>query len=321
MMPPIRRSVFLASAAAIALAPRNALAQGMAKLRISGSPDDDIIGVLWGIQGGIFAKHGLDVDLQSANSGGAVSAAVIGGSLEIGKSSVFPLLAAHTRGVPLVLEAPAAIWNTDAPRSALVVAKGSPIRSGHDLNGKTVSVPALGDLYQLSISAWIDQHGGDVRTVHFLELPHRAAAESIAAGRVDAANLAEPILNEALKSGKCEILGRAQDAISKHFVSTAYFCTADFAAKNVDVLSRFRRALYEADAYANANRGEMYSIIAKYSGVDREVLASMTPQVAATSPRQLNPRVVQPLIDAAAKYKAIPFQFSAKDIIDPNATA
>jgi NitT/TauT family transport system substrate-binding protein len=315
----LSRTAFMAASGASLLVRSPVRAEGLTRIRLSGSPDDDIIAALWGIQSGIFTKLGLDVDLQTANSGAAISAAVIGGALDVGKSSLLPLLGAHLRGVSFFLQAPAAIWNTNAPRSALVISKTSSIRNGHDLNGKTVSVPALGDLYQVSISAWIDQHGGDSRTVKFLELPHRAAAESINAGRVDAANIAEPILNDAIKSGKCKVLGHAQDAIAKHFISTAYFCTADYAAKNVDALARFRRGLYQAGAYANAHRSELIPVIAKYSGVDPEIIASMTPNIVATSSKDLNAAAIQPLIALAAKYGALSAAFNAKEMLDPNA--
>lgn len=313
------RTAFLAAGAALAAAPRLASAQGLTKVRVSGSLDHDIIGALWGVQSGIFAKYGLDVDVRSANSGAVVTAAVIGGSLEIGKGSLLALLNAHARGVSLVLEAPASIWNTDAPESALVVAKGSPIRTGRDLNGKTISVPALGDLYQIAISAWIDQRGGDSRTVRFLELPVRAAAESIAAGRVDAANLAEPILSDAIQSGKCQVIGHAQDGIARHFIVTSYFCTAEYARNSADVLARFRRGLYEAAAYANAHHVEMAPIMAKYSGVDEKYLAALVPSPVATSAKQLDPKLIQPIIDAAVKYKSLAVAFPAKDVLDPNA--
>ena len=42
---------------------------------------------------------------------------------------------------------------------------------------------------------------------------------------------------------------------------TAYFTTADFAAKNAEVLQRFRKALFEAGAYANAHPREMVPVI------------------------------------------------------------
>lgn len=315
----MKRPAFLAGTAALAAAPRSARAQTVTRLHVSGSPDHDIIATLWGVQGGIFAKYGLDVEVQIANSGAVVTAAVIGGTIEIGKGSLLNLLNAHARGVQIWLEAPASIWNTDTPESALVVAKGSPIRTGRDLNGKTISVPSLGDLYQVSISAWIDQRGGDSRTVKFLELPHRAAAESIAAGRVDAANIAPPILTEALQSGKCQIIGHAQDAIAKHFITTAYFCTVDFATKNADVIARFRRGLYEAAAYANANPAEMVPLLVKYTGIDAKTIAAMVITPQATSPKQFDPRMIQPIIDAAVKYKALAATFPAKDVVDPSA--
>lgn len=316
-----KRAGFLGATAAFAAVPRFAGAQGLTKLRVSGSPDHDIIGTLWGVQSGLFAKYGLDVTVQVANSGAVVTAAVIGGSLDIGKGSLLSLLGAHARGVPIVLEAAASIWDTDAPESALVVAKGSPIRTGRDLDGKTVSVPSLGDLYQISISAWIDQHGGDARTVKFLELPHRAAAEAIAAGRVDAANIAPPVLTEALQSGKCQVIGHAQDAIAKHFIVTAYFCMGDFAQKNADVMARFRRGLYEAAAYANAHPAEMVPTLAKYTGFEEKTIAAMVVTPIAQSPKQLDARMIQPIIDAAYKYKALSSVFPAKEVLDPNALA
>jgi NitT/TauT family transport system substrate-binding protein len=315
----LTRTRFLAATgAALASAPRRARAQGLTTLRVSGSPDQDIVATLWGVQSGIFARYGLDIQLTRSNSGPAVSSALLGGSLEIGKSSLFSLVVGHAKGVAFQLEAPASIWNTETPQSALVVAKGSPFRAARDLNGKTVSVPGLGDLYNVGISAWIDQHGGDSQTVKFVEMPHRAAAEAIAAGRIAAAELAPPILNDALQNGQVQIFGRANDAIGKHFISTAYVCTADYAAKNVDVLARFRKALNEAAVYANANRAKMIPLLATYSGVDPKVVAAIEASPVGVA-SQLVPRMIQPMIDAAVKYKSISAPFPAKDMIDPNA--
>jgi len=311
----MKRRAFLAAATALA-APRWARAQGLTRLRIAGSPDQDIVAALWGVQSGTFAKYGLDVQIESSSSSSAVAAAVLTGSLEIGKSSLFSLVIAHSKGIPYLLEAPASIWNTESPSSALVVAKGSPIHTGRDLNGKTASVPALHDLYQTGISAWVDQNGGDSHTMKFLELPHHAVAAALVAGRIDAAELAPPILAEAVQSGQVQIIGRANDSIAKHFISTAYFCAADYAAKNADAIARFRKALTEAAVYANANRTKMIPLLVAYSGVDAKVLADMPAVGVAT---QLDPRLVQPVIDAAVKYNVITAGFPAKDMIDPSA--
>jgi NitT/TauT family transport system substrate-binding protein len=318
----VKRSTFVMSmttAAASGLAPRLARTQGLTRIRIAGSPDQDIIGALWGQQSGIFRKYGLDVETARMNSGAVVAAALLGGSLEIGKSSMFGLITGHVKGVPFLIEAPAALYRSAAPDTALVVAKDSPIKTGRDLDGKTLSVPALGDFFTIANSAWIDQNGGDSRTVKFIELPHRAAAEAIAAGRIAAASLAEPILDDALASGKCRILGRSLDAIGKRFIVTCYFCASDYATKNADVLARFRKAIFEANAYANAHQREMMPIIAAYSGVDEKVIASMPQTVVGSLADLRDPGMIQPLIDAAVKYRAIPARFPAKELIDPAA--
>jgi NitT/TauT family transport system substrate-binding protein len=308
------RTTFLTTGLAFAAFPARARAQSLTTLRVAGSPDEDIVGSLYGVQSGIFKKYGLDVIVTRANSGSAVTAAVIGGSLDIGKSSVLGLIVAHAKNVPIVLEAPGSLYTSDAPSAALVVAKDSPIQSARDLNGATLAVPALGDLFTIVNSAWIDKNGGDLRTVKFVEFPGPASAEAIAAGRVAGATLAQPILNDAIAGGKCRILGYSFNAIANHFQATSYFTTTAFATQNADVLARFRKGLAEATAYAEAHRTETIPLISKYSGVDPKVIATM-PQ--APLGIVLDPRMIQPLIDAAVKYKAIPAPFAVRDMFDP----
>jgi NitT/TauT family transport system substrate-binding protein len=312
----MKRSTLLATGLALTAFPSRARSQALTTIRVSGSPDEDIIGSLWGQQSGIFKKYGLDVQVTRSNSGSAVSAAVIGGSLEIGKSSVLGLIVAHAKNVPFVLEAPSSLYASENPSAALVIAKDSPIKSGRDLNGQTLAVPALGDLFTIVNSAWIDKNGGDSKTVKFVELPGPAAAEAIAVGRVAGATLAQPILSDALTSGKVRILGYSFNAIANHYLATAYFTTAAYATQNADVMARFRKGIAEASAYVNAHRPEMVPLIAKYSAVDPAIVASFPRILLGLT---LDPQSIQPIIDTAAKYKAIPASFPARDVFDPAA--
>jgi NitT/TauT family transport system substrate-binding protein len=293
--------------------PARARAQALAKLRVAASADGSIIGSLWGQQSGIFQKYGLDVQVTRSNSGSAVSAAVLGGSLELGKSSLYGLIEAHAKGIPLVLEAGASMFSSAAPTQGLIVAKDSPIHTARDLNGKTVAVSALGDLFTVSCWAWIDQNGGDWRSVKLLELPAAAVAEAIAAGRVDAGTLAVPTLDDAIASGKCRWLGDSGGAIAKRFISTVYFTSADYATKNADVMARFRKGIAESTAYVNAHWTEMFPLLSKYTGLEQSTLAAAKRDVLGTA---LDASLIQPLIDAAVKYKVIPTRFLATDMVD-----
>lgn len=312
-----RRS-FVLSAAALAAAPALASAQAPARLRIAAAVDEDVAGVLWAQSTGAYAKAGLEVDLQKAKSGSAVAAAVAGGSLEIGKSSLGSLIEAHTRGLPFVIVAPAGLYNADAPVVAMLVAKSSPIRTAKDLNGKTLAVSALGDQFDLAMRAWMDAHGGDSTSVHFVEMPISAVPDALAAGRIAAATVGNPILAKALATGRCRILAHPFDAVAKQLLYTAFFCTADFAAKNREVLDRFRKVTLEAADYVDKHHEQTTDLLAKFTGVDAAAIRAMTYVTVGTT---VDPRLIQPWIAAAYKYKAIAATFDAKAMIDPAALA
>ena len=123
-------------------------------------------------------------------------------------------------------------------------------------------------------------------------------------------------MSNAIAEGKCRLLGDSCGAVAHQFVATAYFTSADYAAKYPDVLARFRKGIAQATAYANAHWTEMLPAISKYTGSEIKVLQSTPPDKLSTS---LAAPLIQPLIDAAAKYKAIAAAFPARDLIDPNA--
>lgn len=127
---------------------------------------------------------------------------------------------------------------------------------------------------------------------------------------------AEPLATDAVHSGKCRFLAHPYDAIAKRFAATLLFAAADYAAKNTDVLARFRKGTAEGVTYAVAHRAEMLPVLAKFTGIDVSVLATTVPTIMGTT---LDPRLIQPVIDIAAKYNVLAKAFPAKDVIDPNA--
>lgn len=309
------RGSFLVSSLAALTAPAAAAAPGLTRLRIGGTPDEDIISALYGASSGIFAKNGLDVSVQRLNSGSAVAAAVIGHSIDIGKSSIFGLIVAHLKGIPLVLEAVSAIYNAAAPNSAFVVAKSSPIEAPHDLVGKTIATPSLGDLFTLVCSAWIDQNGGNSKAVNFVELPISATPAALAAGRVDGAMLVDPFLQRAVDGGDCRIVGYPFDAIGKYFGVTYYFCTRGYAARNALAVANFRRGISESANYAIAHKSEMVPELVQYTRMSRDTIERMPLDIGTG----IDPKLLQPTIDFAARYKFIESAFPASDMIDPAA--
>jgi len=309
----LSRPAFLAGGLAALAAP--ALGADLTPVRVAGTPDADLVGTLWGIHSGIFQRAGLDVHVDRLNSGAAVSAGVIGGSIDIGKSSIFGLISAYIKGVPLVLEAVADVYDTKAPNTGFVVAKNSPITGPRDLAGKTIASPALGDLFSTVTGAWIDASGGSAKASNFVELPIPLALNAITAGRIDGAMMVDPYFQAAKDSGNCRVLGHPFDIIAKYFGVTYYFCGKSYAQANTDALARFRRCLAEASNYALAHQREMAPVIADYTKLDPAFITKLPIGIGIG----MDPAPLQAVIDFAARIKSIPASFPASDIIDPAA--
>jgi NitT/TauT family transport system substrate-binding protein len=308
-----RRAVLLGLGAVLVTGGR-AVAQTAAPLQVlhvGGSADMDAAPILYGVQSGIFRKYGLDVVFQKSSSGSAVAAAVAGGALEIGKSSVVPLISAHAHNVPLTVIAPSIVHRVGMADSALMVAVDSPIREARDLNGKPVSVAGLNDMQWLATHAWLDANGGDSSSVHFLEIPGSSVGAALEQGRISAGTLSEPYITQAIKGGKARIFAKMVDAFGGA-ITTVFFTTIDYASKNRDAVRRFARGVVEASAFCNTHPDDMTDLMASYTNIDRTTLTQLVrPEFAL----DLDPRNIQPIVNAAAKYNVIPHAFNVADLI------
>jgi NitT/TauT family transport system substrate-binding protein len=302
----------LALGAAFLAAPVPALAEGLTSLKAGGVPEDSIAPAVWAQQSGLFKKNGLDVDVQPQRSGSAVAAAVSGGTYQFGKSSLPALIIAHTRGIPFVIVAPGGLYEASNPVIGLLVRSDSPFKTGADLNGKTVAVSSLSDLYTIATRQWVDRHGGDSSTLKLIEMPISSVAPALEAGRIDAGCCIEPELQAALGDAKVKVLCAPCDAIAPEFLYTGWFTTAEYAEKNRAVVDAFTRTIREAAAFTNAHRAATDEAMSKFSSVPVATMRKMRRVTNATS---LDVKSIQPLVDAAARTKLIAKPFDAKELL------
>ena len=306
----LSRRTLLATAAALAAgSAMPASAQALHRYQAGGVPEESILPALWAQQSGIFRHNGFELGIDAQRSGSAVAAAVAGGAYAIGKSSLIALISAHAHDIPFVIVWPGGLYETSRPNNGLMVKADSPLRTGADLNGKTIAVSSLGDLYTVSIKAWIDGHGGDSTTIKLVELPTDAVAGAIATGRIDAGAMGTPQFQQAVESG-LRILGRPYDAVAPLFYFSAWFTTRKFLDENRPVVEGFARAMKAAATYVNGHPQQTIDLLAKFTGIEPDVIARMPRARMATS---LDPRLLQAAIDLSAKYKVIPASFNARD--------
>lgn len=308
----LERSAAVSLGAAALVQPNPAFGQDLTTLLAASAPEDSVSAILWAQKSGIFRRNGLDVQLEAQRSGSTVAAAVAGGTYQLGKASITSLIAAHLRGVPFVVIAPASIYEASKPNTGLLVKVDSPIRTAADLNGKTVAVASLNDLYAIGTRLWVDKNGGDSSTLKLIEMPLNVIPGALATGRIDAGASDTPALQDAIDSGKVRLLSHMQDAFGVNFLVTAWFTTSDFIAKNRVAVRSFVKAFRESAVYVNAHHADTVDLIAKFTAVEPSVIEKMARVTIGTV---LDPKLIQPVINASAKYKAIANGFDARDLL------
>jgi NitT/TauT family transport system substrate-binding protein len=295
-------------AAAVSFAAMPATAQTMAKLNVATTPNDSGAEVYYAVDMGFFKKAGLDVTITTLNNGGLIGAGVASGSFDVAQASLSSIASAHERGINFVIVAPAALYISDRPTSALIVTKTSPIASAKDLEGKVIAVNGLFNVTQVGPEAWIEQNGGNLASVKFIELPFADMPGALASGRIDAAQVSEPALDAALKGG-ARILAPAYDAIGKRFLLAGWFSTTAWADANPDIARKFNAVMIETARWANANPALSAKILEKYTKLPVSPTMSRV-----LYPERAQPSEAQPLIDASARYKALHKTFPASEI-------
>ena len=309
----MHRRAALTAAALSVLAGRRAFAQSPAltTLRVASTANDDATPLVYAQNAGLFRNAGIDVTFQKANSGSAVSAAIAGGAVDIGKTSIIPVINGHARGIPFTIVAPCSLYHDHESDSGLVVANDGP-RSARDLNGKIISVAGLQDTTWLSARTWIDKNGGDSTTVKFIEVPGSSVLSALEEGRIAAGTMSEPYITQNVKSGKARLLALTLESIAHQWLLAVYVSTVDFVSRNRDLVTRFQKVMAQSAVYCNTHHAETIPLMSQFTGLQPELLAQVT---RAYDPPNLDPRDIQPVIDAAVHYNLLEKPFDARDLV------
>jgi NitT/TauT family transport system substrate-binding protein len=294
-----RRTTLSALAAASMLGlPRIARAADPTPLQLGTMGADGSAEPFYGADHNFFKDAGLDVKITVMNNTAQLASAVAGGALEIGYGSVIPLAQAHLHGLEFRVIAPALVYTAPALTNIIMTGKTSNVKTAADLNGQTVAVNGLRDLTQYEMQAWIDQNGGDVKSVKLIEMPFSEMGAALEANRVAAAIFAEPFATAA--QSQARYLGNASLAIGKHYMVTGWFATTAWLAQNTATAKRLQAVMMQIARWANANHADTQQIILKYTKITPEVAAKMVRS--SYGDAKADAALLQPVLDLAVKY-------------------
>ena len=305
------------AAAGGAVLPFQAAAQS--KLNVGYMKIGDLSPFFLAMEKEFFKGAGLDINLASMVGGAAIMPALASGSINIGWSNVISIYQGHLQGFDFRFVANGAI-NKRSTNDVfgVCVSPDSPIKSGKDLEGKTVAVNTLRNIMHGATAHWIDANGGDSSKVKWVEIPFPQMAPALVNKQVDAYGAVEPFVTVPVLNKQARLLGRQLGAMSPRLIIASYFGSEAWIAKNIPVVKGFVAALNRGIDAHNANPDEAKAVLAKHTGLKPELFKDMP--LPAFEKRILESDF-QPMLDVALRYKFVERKFPISEVISRHVRA
>jgi NitT/TauT family transport system substrate-binding protein len=268
-MPRILRAVSSAAAAILALA-LVAPASAAEKLRVGKA-----VAFAWtftpldvGIQMGIFAKHGIEVEASAFNGDARLQQGLTSDSVDIGIGSG-PGMAFMVKGVP----AKAVGVMAGVPRNmAVMVGYDSPIKTVDDLKGKKLGVTTVG-----SLTDWIGKRIGTqkgwgpagITTVPVGGMPPARAA--IKTNQIDGYIGALEVGISLEEAKEWRVITSAMPFVD-HFITHVFFVREDVIAQRPQAVKAFLQGWQDTIAFMKANKVKTVEITSKVIQVAPSVI-------------------------------------------------
>lgn len=242
----------------------------------------------WGVQApfhlaaqkGLFAKHGLDVQIEDGNGSVATVQIVGNGEYDVGHASLAPMAIARAKGLPVK----AIAGFTRQNDIGLLVPKDSGIKSPADLKGKKIAFTA-GSLESPFIDRFLAAGQLKRADVELINVDAAAKAGTYMAGRSDAAFSSVPFFLPVVSLQRPSNGIRFAD-YGLAFPSFGLFATERTIGAKADALRRFASVVAGTWAYI-------------YDGHEDEAVRAI---VAARPQAKLNPTILRQQIDSLREF-------------------
>lgn len=220
------------------------------------------------MENGIFEDHGIKVNIERAASPIPVVASLVAGQAQFGFVTTPVLINANREGTPIKCVAPIdGQVSPDRDASALVASKESGIDSLDDLSGKSVAVVQLASINLIGAKKLIEDAGAT--GTEYVALPFPQMPQALADGRVDAAVITSPYVEQALDAGAVTLANPSSDLFPEGTIY-CYAASGSYLEENADVAERFQAAMEEAIVYAGENEEEAKATLVEYLELTEE---------------------------------------------------
>jgi NitT/TauT family transport system substrate-binding protein len=209
----------------------------------------NILVLQYGVDKGIFAAQGLQLDTTYLNNGPAIVSAVVSGSVQVGFAATVAAISARANNQPVKLFAPLTIeaypdhfmtWYDAAGRLGPM--------SVAQLKGRTVAMNAAGASCEMQLKAFLDPAGVPWDSIRVLILPFPQIPAALQLGNADVGCLIQPFHAAAMLSPEIKaqsvITGTYPDLHQLHSeLIDGFLGRDDWLKAHADEAVRFSRAM------------------------------------------------------------------------------
>ena len=232
---------------------------------VYGSTEEAIIDIAK--EKGWLAEAGISVEKKVVGPPPAMVAAVAGDQVDLAMIPTIPYINAASNGVPIqIVGAVDGLPETDpssADSGSIIANPKSGIKGFADLEGKTISVPARGGLFEVIVTGALEGAGVDPTSIKWVEMDFGAALQAVEKGTIDAAPMISPLDAKAIADGMVVIGHPQTEFFGPGGLIDVWVTSDNTASKKADAIRAFRDVMYKAGAYGNENPDEV-----KQLGID-----------------------------------------------------
>lgn len=220
------------------------------QVRVAALPITETAALWGGSKAGIFAKHGLRVEVLPAQGGAQAIPALINGDIDFAIGQPFGPFRADLQDLGVVLIGNyASSYATGDDINAVVASAKSGIARPAQLAGRRVAVNSLGAAGDVTIMAAVEKDGGNPSTIKFVEVAFPDVPAQLEAGNIDAAWVPEPFVTQLRNRGDTFVVAPYQATVPGLATLTT-IATKKRMESDADLIEAFSAAMKETLEWA-----------------------------------------------------------------------
>jgi NitT/TauT family transport system substrate-binding protein len=238
---------------------------------------------------GIFAKHGLDVNIVMIRLNPDFPPALIAGSIDVALMTTPTFFQAIEGGIDLVAFAGGTVTTQQPADQAVVAANGTTLKTPQDYIGRKIGVPGIGAGLHVLFRYWLDRNGVDPGKIEFAEISMPQMRDTLAAKRIDAVVAVEPFVSQILGNGVSYKALSLSDEIPTGKPMVMYTATRAWSQQHTKDIVAFREAIVDGARFAKAQPDKTREDVNIYAKLPPQIMKTIeiAEQVPDLEPDQL----------------------------------